>query len=511
MPEHLRAMLVIVAAAAAVFACARPHACAAAMRAEDFARRRNLWFGVTLAAFLAHDYWVFVALATALLLYTLSHEPNKPALFLLLLFAVPALPADVSGFGIVNYFFSMNYVRLLTFAILLPAFLHLRRQPGVEPFGGPLADKIVLGYLGLTFALSVMVNSLTDTVRGALFYAFIDVFLPYYVFSRSIVTLARFRDTLAALALAAMVLGVVGCFELTKHWLLYSPLEGALGVHWGYGEYLARGDSLRALASTGQPIALGYVMAVAAGLYIFVCRSLPDWRARGAGFALLLAGLYASLSRGPWLGAAAILLVFFATGPLAAVRYAKLILGAGLVAVLLFVLPGGENLIELMPFVGSIDEGNVVYRQRLLDIAVPLILQHPLFGSFDAMSSPTMEALRQGQGIIDVVNTYIGIALNTGMVGVVLFAGFFLAVGARIYADMRTLHDRSGEHHLLGRALLATLVGILIIIFTASSITVIPVVYWAVAGLGVGYARMLAHAPEARVPQPIVFRPWFAQ
>jgi hypothetical protein len=32
-----------------------------------------------------------------------------------------------------------------------------------------------------------------------------------------------------------------------------------------------------------------------------------------------------------------------------------------------------------------------------------------------------------------------------------------------------------------------------------------------VAGLGVGYARLLAVAPEVRVPQPVVFRPWFAQ
>jgi O-antigen ligase len=511
MPEHLRAMLVIVAAAAAVFACARRYACAVAIRPEDFARRRNLWFAITLAAFLAHDYWVFVAIATALLVYTLRHEPNKPALFLLLLFAVPALPADVSGFGIVNYFFSMNYVRLLTLAILLPAFMHLRRQPGVEPFGGPLADKVLLAYLGLTFALSVLVNSITDTVRGAVFYAFIDVFLPYYVFSRSVVTLARFRDTLTSLTLAALVLGVLGCFELSKHWLLYSPLEGALGVHWGYGEYLARGDSLRALASTGQPIALGYVMAVAAGLYLFVGRSVADWRARGAGFALLLAGLYASLSRGPWLGAATILLVFFATGPLAAVRYAKLMLGGGLAAVLLLTLPGGENVIELLPFIGNIDEGNVVYRQRLLDIAVPLILQHPMFGSFDALNSGAMEALRQGQGIIDVVNTYIGIALHTGMVGVSLFVGFFLVIAARIYADMRSLRDPRSEHYLLGRALLGTLLGILIIIFTASSITVIPVIYWSVAGLGVGYARLLAVAPEVRAPQPVVFRPWFAQ
>jgi O-antigen ligase len=494
MPEHLRALAFILAFATAVFACAKAPACALAMRAEDFVRRRKLWFGITLAAFLAHHYWLFIGVATALLLYAVPREPNKPALFFLLLFAVPAIPVEVSGFGFVNYIFTMNYIRLLTLAILLPAFLHLRRQPGVEPLGRTLADKLVLAYLGLILVLAFPIISITDTVRGQLFYQFVDVFLPYYVFSRSIVTLQRFRDVLAAFAIAAMVLGALGSFELAKHWLLYTPLEQALGVRWDYGEYLARGDSLRALASTGQPIALGYVMAVATGLSLFLAKSVPNRLAWGAGLALLVAGLFASLSRGPWVGAVAMLLIFFATGPIATVRYAKLALAAALGAVALQVLPGGDKIIDLLPFVGSVDEGNVVYRQRLLDIAVPLMAQNPFFGSYSAASSSAMEALRQGQGIIDVVNTYIGIGLNTGIVGLSLFGGFFLAVAAGIFAGMRRLPERNGEHHLLGRALLATLFGILLIIFTASSITVIPVIYWSVAGLGVGYARMLALA-----------------
>lgn len=47
--------------------------------------------------------------------------------------------------------------------------------------------------------------------------------------------------------------------------------------------------------------------------------------------------------------------------------------------------------------------------------------------------------------------------------------------------------------------LLATLLGILITIFTVSSITFIPVVYWSLAGVAVAYVQMvrrfkLAHA-----------------
>jgi hypothetical protein len=49
-------------------------------------------------------------------------------------------------------------------------------------------------------------------------------------------------------------------------------------------------------------------------------------------------------------------------------------------------------------------------------------------------------------------------------------------------------------------------------IFTVSSITVIPTVYWCLAGLAVGYANALASRPQARrvaavVPMAQVERP----
>jgi hypothetical protein len=56
---------------------------------------------------------------------------------------------------------------------------------------------------------------------------------------------------------------------------------------------------------------------------------------------------------------------------------------------------------------------------------------------------------------------------------------------------------RDAEAALLGRALLATLLGILVTIFTVSSISVIPAIYWSLAGVGAAYARLLAPAGSA--------------
>lgn len=71
-----------------------------------------------------------------------------------------------------------------------------------------------------------------------------------------------------AFALAAMVLALIGIFEYSRHWLLYSSLIDVMGLNWGMSNYLGRGGSLRASASAGQAIVLGYVISVAIG---FIC------------------------------------------------------------------------------------------------------------------------------------------------------------------------------------------------------------------------------------------------
>jgi len=507
MPEHLRALPVILVLATLVFAFAKAPACATASTATDFERRRNLWFAVVLVAFLAHNFWVYILVAAALLVFAAGKEPNKLAMFFFLVFAVPAIPEEIPGFGLMDHFFAIHYLRLLALTILLPAFVALAGRPDTEPFGRSIPDKLLGGYLLLDFVLTLQVDTFTNSVRHGVFYAFIDVFLPYYVASRSLKNLGMFRDALMAFVVAALIIAAVGAFEFLKRWLLYNSLEDALGVQWAVTKYLRRGDNLRALATTGQPIALGYTMAVAFGFYLYLRKSVPGRLTWGLGLLLLIAGLIAPVSRGPWLGALLILLLFIATGPAAAPRLAKLAV-AGAVAVLaVLASPAAHTIIDHLPFVGTIDERNVTGRQHLFDVSVQVIMQNPFFGAVNSRFSAAMEAVRMGDGIIDIVNTYLRIALRSGLVGLSLFAGFFIAVAFGIFRAMRAVTDRGSEQHLLGQALLATLLGILFMIYTVSSITVIPLVYWSVAGLGVAYARLLAPAAAFEARRPARYQP----
>src|SRR5258706_6866462 len=146
MPTHLKGLIIVLVLATAVFVFAKAPVCASVSTAGDFERRRNLWIAITVAVFLTHNFWIFIIVTAALLLIALPRESNKLAMFFFLLFTVPAFPGKITGLGLINYFFTMDYVRLVILAILLPAFLYLRKQPDVERFGRLLPDKLIAGY-----------------------------------------------------------------------------------------------------------------------------------------------------------------------------------------------------------------------------------------------------------------------------------------------------------------------------------------------------------------------------
>ncbi|HDS1733069.1 MULTISPECIES: O-antigen ligase family protein [Pseudomonas] len=488
MPEHFRALIVILFLAGVVFAIARQPALDL-IPERDFKRRRNLWLLLTLVAFFSHSFWVYAAVAAIIMFIAQRRERNVMALYFMLLFVIPPASVQIPGFGVVNYLIDINHIRLLSLCVLLPAALALSKQEDTRPFGRTWPDKLLAAGVLLMGLLYLRETTLTDTLRQAL-YLYLDVFLPYYVASRALKDLNDFKDALLAFVLAAFVLALVGVAEFVRHWLLYNALLDAMGVQWSMSSYLSRGGSLRASATTGQAIALGYVISVAIGLYLFLQHYVRSSLYRYLGALLLAAGLIAPLSRGPWIGAAVIIAVFVACGRGAVKRLSILALAGVLALPLLTVVPGGQKVLDLLPFIGNVENENITYRERLLDNSWIVIQRNPLFGSFDFRNTPEMQSMIQGEGIIDIVNTYVSLALRIGLVGLALFVGFFVSVLLGIRRAMRVFPDHDSEHRLLGRALLATLLGIMLIIFTVSSITVIPIVYWSVGGLGVAYIQM---------------------
>ncbi len=493
MPEHLRALIVILLLSSVVFAFAKLPA-TDIDRNSDFRRRRNVWFVITAAAFLAHNFWIFVLVAGAVLFLAKAKEPNPVNLFLFMLFAMTANGVDIPAFGLVNYLFELSYQRLLVLVVLLPAYLSLRRDKGKLPFGRSLPDKILAMHLMLVVALYLRETTITDTLRQA-FYQFIDVFLPYYVISRSLKKIHDFREAILYFIIAIMILAVIGVFETARHWQLYSQLEEVLDIGGRFNTYGARAGILRARASLSA-IPLGYTIAVGIALYMYFQHLVQSKFVRRMGLLLLIAGLVSTVSRGPWVGAVFLYLVFVATGPNATKHLSKFLVGGLAALVLASFLPVGEKIINMLPFVGETGQKNISYRQQLFTKSLVVISRNPWLGSVDYLETAEMEEMRQGQGIIDIVNAYLRVTLESGYLGLALYAGFFLSIGWGVFRSYRKVRDKRSEEVLLGRALLAAMAGIMLIIFTAGKGSVIPVVYWSVSGLCAAYIAMMHRSRE---------------
>jgi O-antigen ligase len=158
--------------------------------------------------------------------------------------------------------------------------------------------------------------------------------------------------------------------------------------------------------------------------------------------------------------------------------------------VLITLSPYRDRLFNLIPFIGTTDAVNVDYRIRLFEASLVVIRQRPWFGGGDFYNELASMGMMQGEGIVDLVNSYIGVALSLGLVGLTLFLGTFTAAGVILFRAWRCT-DPSSEAHLLGRSLLSAFVAMLLIISTVSPILCIPTLYWTMAGLCVSCSRLI--------------------
>jgi O-antigen ligase len=484
MPEYIRALIVILVLATVVFFFAKKPATEMAIAPDDFLRRRNVWICITLAGFLSQNYWVFAIIVSLLVYNAAKKETNRVAMFFFLVLALPQIKVEIPGFAGIRYFFSVDYVRILTAFILIPVCIEARRQALDSGAKSYWTDKILAAYIVLNLLLQAQHDIATNVVRTVVNWC-IDVVVPYYAISRSIKDVKGLRDVVMSYTVAAMLASLIGVFEFVRHWILYSSAGEALGVLWDPG-YLSRGEFLRASGTSGQSIVLGYVIAIAIGFFLALRRSVPSGTQYAAGTALLLAGVVSPLSRGPWVGLVVMLFVFTILSDKPLRQFSRYLVIVMPVIVVLMFTDYGQRVIDYLPFVGSVDVENVTYRQNLFDTSFQIILDNPVFGSADYLLH--MEELRQGQGIIDLVNSFLIVGLNTGFVGLGLYVLFFLLALAAAYKRMKS-ESVVSEAHVLGQALLAVVVGALVIIATVSPINHVPLLLWSVAAMCVAFGR----------------------
>lgn len=490
MAEYLRALVVLMVIGTGYFYVSSG-ALTTLLGEGTFRRWRNLWLVATLALFLSHSILLFFLIVGAMVLIYRRREAHLMGLYFVLLFVAPPAPAEISGLGVIDHLWVINHYRLMGVALLLPAALSLFQRSSTARLGSSPVDWMVLGYVMLMSMLAFRDGNVTDGLRSVLS-RWVDIFLPYYVASRSIRNEEGLKQAMTGFLIAAMLISIVAVFEVLRSWKIYSAVLGAIGVNPGiFGGYLMRSGLLRPNASLGNSIVLGYVLVVALGFFFYLKEFLSRPLHRYLGATLLIAGITASLSRGPWVGAVLLVLIYLVTGPKPVKRLSVLILWAGACFLILSELPSGQLLIDMLPVFGTAEQGNVEYRANLLTSALPVIERNLLFGSNNYLEAPELQVMMQGEGIIDLVNTYVGVALYSGMIGLTLFMGAFLCALYQVRKTVRTAKKRDPRIALLGRAMFATVLSIMFIIYTVSSISAVPVVYWAMLGLCVAYAGLM--------------------
>jgi hypothetical protein len=495
---NIKALIVVLALAAAVFRLGKPIALQFSDEL-DFSRRRNVWLALTVTAFLSPSFWLFVLIATPLLVWAGRKDSNPLALYIILLHVIPPIPVDIPIVGIKQLFALDNY-RLLSFCVLIPAAWRLTKLKNSSRIRGLTAmdfSILAFGFLQLINYVppdlpnhAFMEDSATNVLRRGLLFL-VDIYVLYFVASRTCSSRRALIDVMSATCLAGALMASVAIFESVRSWLLYANLgEGwGLGEAYGsqYGFYFFRGGFLRAQAAAGHALGLGYLLAIAFGFWLYLKSHVMSPQRRIAVATFFWLGLLASQARGPLLGAVAIYFAFSVLGPRAAPRVLKAVIVVSLLVGIVSLTPFGERVVNSIPYFSkSTDRASVDYRQRLAERSWELIQLHPLLG--DPLARTKMEDLRQGQGIIDLVNTYAGVTLFYGSIGLLLFLAVIIVGLFKAYRTSREFARRDPDYALLGTSLVACLLGTLLMIGDSFLLNSYEKFFYLLTGLAASYA-----------------------
>lgn len=495
---NLKALVVVLTLATIMFWAAKP-LCLRFTAPEDFARRRTVWYLLTVASFALPSFWLYLLVAAPVIVWAAKKDSTPLALYVLLMFVLPPMEVRIPTIGI-GQLFDLSNLRVLGFLILLPAVWKRIAARGSAPLRLTILDGILLTYGLLQLVLFIPYESPTNTMRrGFLF--MLDAYLVFFAFSRLLTDKGKMADTLGALCLIAALFAPMAVFESIRGWLLYV----GIGDVWGYANrdaYLMRGDSLRAQAATGHSITLGYIFAMALGCWLYLKSTQVSRAKANAFFIALCVALAFTYARGPWLTGAFVVILFTALARGGVATAVKSAVWLSVALGLLSFTPFGAKIVEMLPYIGSQGQDSVTYREQLAQVSWALIKQNPFFGSPFVMLQ--MEELRPGEGgIIDLVNGYAQVALFYGLVGFTLFVALFAAGLVKAWGKLREARAAGdGELVLIGSALIACMLGTLFYIATAGS----AYLQWLLVGLLGGYAALqTVFSVEAGQPLQRVF------
>lgn len=446
------------------------------------------WFGATPLLFFIYPILGNLAAVAALLaLLAPKSADDRLVYYLIALFAVPdGIRAQIPFPGI-NYLIVIDFAMIACLVLLAPAAATMRRPPAARyaPAAGILLLMLTILMSVLEFRTGTMTNGLRASVEFVLFLA-----LPYMAIIRLAPSLERFDKIFSAFLAIALICSCAAIVSEATHWNYYTHLTERHGL----SSFADVREKLLRVSVTTNPALVGVV----AGFGLLTIECFRARRKIGRIAAMAYRALFAttalfSFSRGAWLATAIGVLVyyFFSKFPRG---LRPIVLAFALVAAIpatSFLMRADLSRID--PF------GTFEYRRELLNASMAQIRERPLFGDPHFLESGNFDDLVQGRGIVDVVNYYLQITLEHGIVGLTLFFGAFAAVLIgllRLGAGIQ--RDNDVELERLRALMLAVIAVYLVMIGTMSGVSLIPQVGVAVLALGAAFVGAARAAGEGR-------------
>lgn len=487
MPEHIRALVVLLFLLVLAWLMSRKFF-SKTVEAKYIDKLFFAGSAATIALFLLQNIWIFFLTLAIIALFTARQTEYGLGLFVFLILLIPDFNINVPGFGLINYLLTLNPLRVLAIILLIPlSFKCLRQREYPKPLT-LASDKLVLLF-AIYSALLVYLheNTFTGLLRNFA-ETTLDFILLYFVASRSMSTRDGIRHVVVAFIVAALFLSLVAIFEFLKHWLLYSGLNEAMGGLNAMFGYLGRGSTLRASATTGQPIVLGYLIMLAFLLNFYTHRLLTSPLQRMTIWIVLGSGLIVAMSRGPWVGALVGLFVIALYSNRQVENILKLVVGGLIGFGGLLLLPGGNQILDYLPWIGTIDASNVTYREVLWEQALIVIQDSLWVGAINFAESPHFDVVRQGGGFVDIVNSYLGLLLEKGAIGLSIYLILLLVALVPVHKLIKKTITISFEYYLYAVGLLGGIAASMITLSTVSNIGHVRPLSTLLLGAGVACA-----------------------
>lgn len=442
----------------------------------------------TAAVTLNRNVWLLYAAVIGVGWYIVPKDPEKRIFYYLTLFCIlPRLSYEVPFPG-VNYLIVMEYPFILSLALLLPLFWQFRKA-GVPHSKFDLLIAVYLVYV--TYREFSFDDSFTYWARLVLV-NFFSVWVPYYVIANAPGDLKRY---MVALLYGGIYLTVAANVEWALTWQIFANITQYVNdivFSRLSTAYYFRGLGLRISSSWMNPISFG-VFAAGTCYLLLMLQKLGKSRSMLT-FALAGLALSATLftdSRGALLTmiiALGVQAYFYSPTPVWKNTYKLCFVVAVLLVAMNF-----QTFMDLDP------SGTFQYRADLLVYSKDAFFANPIWGDVNFRDNYTLSAnMTQGQGIVDIVNHYLNVALRYGAVGLFLYLLIWTSIIARMISRVSQLQSLGDHRYHAGSILVSLMVGVAIVIYTVSLVGYLPEYIFMLMGLASAYLKSTGDRPKTK-------------